>query len=119
MRETSTSSKRAGQVGLLTAAAVLACVTFARGDLTAAAPLKPYPMKKCVVDGKKLGKCGEPRVIAWQGQEVKLCGEKCVEKFEKDSAKYLKKINRAEAQAARLAKQRNDTPAQDQERIDW
>ena len=119
MRETSKSSKRAGQVGLLTAAAVLACVTLARGDPTAAAPLKPYPMKKCVVDGKKLGKCGEPRVIAWQGQEVKLCCEQCVPKFEKDRAKYLKKINRAEARAAWRAAQRSEAAARDQERIDW
>jgi hypothetical protein len=74
-------------------------------------------MKKCVVDGKKLGKCGEPRVIAWQGQEVKLCGEKCVPKFEKDSAKYLKKINRAEARAAWRAAQR-EAAARDQERLD-
>jgi len=119
MREASKSSKRAGQVGLLTAVAVLAGVTLARGDLTAAAALKPYPMKKCVVDGKKLGKCGAPRVIAWQGQEVKLCGEKCVPKFEQDSAKYLKKINRAEARAARLAAQGTDTAARDQAGFDW
>ena len=119
MRETSKSSKRAGLVGLLTAVVVLACVTLARGDPTAAAPLKPYPMKKCVVDSKKLSKCAEPRVIAWQGQEVKLCCEQCVPKFEKDRAKYLKKINRAEARAARLAAQRADTAARDQAGFDW
>jgi YHS domain-containing protein len=96
-------NKRAASAGLLTAVVALASVLSARGgDPGSCSAAKPYPMTTCVVDGKKLSKGESAYVTSSQGQEVKLCGEKCLPKFEKRSAKYLKKLDRAAARAARM-----------------
>lgn len=55
--------------------------------------LKPYPLATCVVSDEKLGEMGKPFVFEKDGQEIKLCCERCKAKFDKDPAKYLKKLN--------------------------
>jgi YHS domain-containing protein len=55
---------------------------------------KPYPLETCIVSGKKLGEMGKPFVFEYEGQEIKLCCEKCRKDFDKDSAKYLKKLEK-------------------------
>ena len=65
------------------------------GVLTACAEAKgkAYPLKTCIVSDEKLGgDMGEPYVFVHQGQEVKLCCKSCLKDFNKDSAKYLKKL---------------------------
>jgi hypothetical protein len=57
---------------------------------------KPYPLKTCVVSDEKLGDMGDPYVFTQDGQEVKLCCKSCLKDFKKDSAKYMKKIAKAE-----------------------
>jgi hypothetical protein len=59
-------------------------------------PVKPYPLKTCVVTDEDLGDMGEPVVITHEGREVKFCCGGCVKKFKKDPAPYLKKIEEAE-----------------------
>jgi YHS domain-containing protein len=49
------------------------------------------------VSGEKLGEMGKPMVFVYQGQEVKLCCSGCKKDFDKDPAKYLKKIQDAAA----------------------
>lgn len=61
--------------------------------------LKPYPLATCVVSDEKLGEMGEPYVHAYKDREVKLCCEGCVKDFNKEPAKYLKKLEAAEKQA--------------------
>jgi len=39
---------------------------------------------------------GKPYVFVYQGQEVKLCCPGCKKDFDKDQAKYLKKIRAAD-----------------------
>ena len=56
-----------------------------------------YPLTTCVVSGDKLGEMGKPYVFVYQGQEVKLCCSGCKKDFDKDPAKYLKKIQDAAA----------------------
>ncbi|MBI5384075.1 MAG: hypothetical protein HZA90_05250 [Verrucomicrobia bacterium] len=100
MKKTSELTPRAGRLGLLLAATMLASALTASADQPASKTSKPYPLKKCVVDGKKLGKSDKPYAVSHQGQEVQLCCPKCLPKFEQHSAKYLAKISRAQQMAA-------------------
>jgi hypothetical protein len=54
-----------------------------------------YPLSVCVVSGEELGSMGEPVVIQHEGREVRFCCKSCVEKFRKDPAKYLTKLDEA------------------------
>jgi YHS domain-containing protein len=70
--------------------------------LTAAvltAKLKPYTLKTCVVSGDKLDEMGEPFVYKYQGREIKFCCKNCLKDFNKEPAKYVKKIEKEEAKA--------------------
>ena len=61
---------------------------------------KPYPLKTCVVSGEKFGgDMGEPYVFTHEGREIKLCCKSCLKDFNKDTAKYIKKIEAAEKKA--------------------
>jgi len=74
---------------------VIASVAFATlaADEKAAAKAKPYPLKTCIVSDEKLGgDHGEPYVFVHEGQEIKLCCKPCLKDFNKEPAKYLKKI---------------------------
>ena len=57
---------------------------------------KPYPLKTCAVSGEKLGEMGDPYVFTHEGREIKLCCKSCLKDFKKDSAKYIKQIEKAE-----------------------
>lgn len=56
---------------------------------------KPYPLEKCLVSDEKLGEMGKPYVFTHEGQEIKLCCKSCLKDFNKDPAKYLKKLDAA------------------------
>ncbi len=60
---------------------------------------KPYTLKTCVVSGDELGGMGKPYVFVHEGREIKLCCKGCLKDFKKDAAKYVKKIEEAEAKA--------------------
>lgn len=65
-------------------------------DQKPAAKAKPYPLKTCVVSDEPLGgDHGEPYTFVHEGQEVKLCCKPCLKDFNKEPAKYLKKIEDA------------------------
>ena len=53
---------------------------------------KPYTLKTCVVSGEKLGEMGKPVVYVHEGREVKFCCKDCVDKFDGDPEKYVKKV---------------------------
>lgn len=55
---------------------------------------KPYPLKTCVVSGEEINDKGEmkPHAFTHRGQEVKLCCKSCLKDFNKEPAKYLKKM---------------------------
>ena len=69
------------------------------GDKAAEPKLKPYTLKNCIVSGEKLGEMGDPYVYEYKGREIKFCCKNCVKDFKKDPAKYVKKIEEAEAKA--------------------
>ena len=56
-----------------------------------------YPLTTCVVSDEKLGEMGDPFVFQHEGTEVRLCCKKCLDKFNKDPEKYMKKIEEAAA----------------------
>jgi YHS domain-containing protein len=60
---------------------------------------KPYPLKTCVVTDEKLGEMGDGYVFVYEGREIKFCCKGCLKDFKKDPAKYIKKIEQAEAKA--------------------
>ena len=65
--------------------------------IPSAANATPYPLDTCVVDGMQLGSMGAPYVFVYQGQEIKLCCANCQPDFLREPAKYMKKIQDAEA----------------------
>ncbi|HWH69648.1 MAG TPA: TRASH domain-containing protein [Candidatus Sulfotelmatobacter sp.] len=59
--------------------------------------LKPYTLKTCLVSGEKLGgSMGDPYVHKYQDREIKFCCKGCLKDFNKEPAKYLKKLDEAE-----------------------
>jgi YHS domain-containing protein len=84
--------------GMILAAALLAFAPSSRADGTnAVSSVKPDLLTTCPVSGDKLGAdMGKPYVFVYQGQEVKLCCPMCKADFDKDPAKYLKKIRAAD-----------------------
>ena len=53
---------------------------------------KTVAAQLCPVSGEKLGGMGDPYVLKYEGQEVKLCCENCKADFLKDPKKYLSKM---------------------------
>jgi YHS domain-containing protein len=76
--------------------AVLALVPPGLGETQAGAKTakaKPYPLKTCLVSGEKLdGGMGKPYVFVYQGQEFKFCCPVCKREFDKNPAKFVKKL---------------------------
>jgi hypothetical protein len=89
---------------LKTVAALVLAVSFAAGPLSVFGAeqkpkAKPYPLKTCVVSDEKLGEMGDPYTFTYQGREVKLCCKSCLKDFNKNPAKFVKKMDEAEAKA--------------------
>lgn len=63
------------------------------GAQTSVGGVKSYPRKVCIVTDNDLGSMGDEQRIVYQGQELKFCCAPCVEKFHKNPAKYLAKLN--------------------------
>ncbi|MDP3849386.1 MAG: hypothetical protein Q8Q59_02700 [Luteolibacter sp.] len=62
------------------------------GEVSKKEDVKPYPLDTCIVSDEKLGEMGKPVVFVHQGREIKLCCKDCRKDFDKDPAKYLKKL---------------------------
>ena len=73
--------------------------------------LKPYLLKICAVSDEKLdGSMGKPFVYKYKDREIKFCCKDCQKDFDKDPAKYIKKIEAAEKKAKDA---KPDSPAHD------
>jgi YHS domain-containing protein len=75
-------------------AATTTPVAFAEGAVQTKEETKAkrYAPTTCIVSGDKLGEMGKPVVFEYKGQEIKLCCKDCRKDFDKDPAKYLKKL---------------------------
>ena len=56
--------------------------------------IKPYPLKTCIVADDKLDK--DAVSFEYKGREYKLCCEGCRKDFDKEPAKFVKKLENAE-----------------------
>ncbi len=74
---------------------------------------KPYTLDTCIVTGEKLGTMGDVVTVTREGREIKFCCRGCIKDFDKDSAKFIKKIEEAEKAkaAAKTDKPATTTPA--------
>jgi YHS domain-containing protein len=63
------------------------------------AATKPYTLDTCIVTDEKLDADPDMKSYAFvhEGQEIKLCCKSCKKKFDKEPAKYLKKLADASA----------------------
>lgn len=75
---------------------VLLSFAFFAVSAHAEVPVKPYPLKVCIVTDNDLGSMGDEKVIVHEGQEIKFCCAPCEKKFLKNPAKYLKKLQPGE-----------------------
>jgi hypothetical protein len=82
-------------VGILVACFLAAPLTLVGAEKKEEKKSKPYPLNVCAVTGEKLGGHGEPFAFVHKGQEVKLCCKDCQGDFEKETAKYMAKIEAA------------------------
>lgn len=64
---------------------------------------KPYTLKTCPVSDEKLDADPDMKSHSFvhEGREIKLCCKSCLKDFNKDAAKYVKKIETAEKKAAK------------------
>lgn len=53
----------------------------------------PYPLSTCPITGKELGTMGDPVLKLYEGREIRFCCPRCPEKFEKDLAANLARID--------------------------
>jgi len=60
--------------------------------------VKPYPLDHCLVCGDKVGGTNSAVIVNYDGQEMKFCCKRCVQDFNKNPEKYLKKLKEAEKQ---------------------
>ena len=99
------TSSRSPKSFLLLLAVLAAAVSASASDAKTAPAAAAYPLKVCVVSGEELGGDMGDTVDYVYHQEgkpdrlVKLCCSKCVARFKKDPAKYLKKLDEAAAAA--------------------
>lgn len=62
-----------------------------------------YPLQSCIVSGEDFGHEGEPVEMLFMNRLVRLCCERCQEKFLKSPGQYMAKIDAAYADAQRAA----------------
>jgi nitrous oxide reductase accessory protein NosL len=84
-------------LGIILVATCAAIPLAARADNSTNAPVKPYPLKTCLVCGMELGMMGQPYVFTNANQEIKLCSKSEKADFDKAPNKYMKKLADAEA----------------------
>ncbi len=90
--------KKLTLIAIILAGALVAPILSKAADDKTDKP-KPYTLDTCVVSGDKLGEMGKPYVFIYEGREIKMCCKGCLKDFNKDPAKYIKKIEEAEAKA--------------------
>lgn len=81
----------------IVAVALAGTILHAEDAPKPAADAKAYPLDTCVVSGEKLGTMGKPYRYLHEGKEVQFCCKSCLPKFQKEPAKYTKKLDEAAA----------------------
>lgn len=79
------------------AATIVGISLASHADESTNAPVKPYPLKTCLVCGMEFDSISKPYVFVYKGQEIKLCDKDEKADFDKTPKKFLKKLADAEA----------------------
>lgn len=102
---------------VMTSVALLALATVTATAADKKDEKKPAPipdkMTTCPVSGDKLGEMGKPYVFEYKGREVKLCCPDCKKDFEKEPAKYMKKIEAADKASNKASDKAAKDPKKD------
>ncbi len=64
----------------------------AAGKPAVKGPVKPYPLKVCLVTDNDLDSMGDEVSIVYEGQVIKFCCKPCEKKFLRNPEKYLAKL---------------------------
>lgn len=84
-------------LALILAAFLTSCASSGGGAGSAASSTltgaQPYPLKVCLVTDNDLDSMGDQQVHTYQGRQLKFCCDPCWQKFQKNPAKYLAKLN--------------------------
>jgi len=79
---------------LVLALAAFTGFTLAHAEDAKAAKPKPYPLDFCLISDEKFEGSGmTPYEMTVDGQAIKLCCKSCLKDFNKDTKKYLKKLD--------------------------
>ena len=84
-------------VSILSASILAGPFVALAGDQAVDTKVKPYILKTCIVSGDKLGEMGDPFVFKYENREIQFCCKGCLKDFKKEPAKFIKKIEEAEA----------------------
>ena len=101
------TTKKSSFLSALTAASLLLLSsTFAADQPVSDSAKAAYPLTTCLVSGDKLSEMGTPIDYIYKqpgkpDRLVRFCCKDCIEEFEKEPAKYLKKIDDAAAAKAK------------------
>ncbi len=85
--------------------AALFISVIAKADNGTNAPVKAYPLNKCIMCGMLVKGRTDAYSFVYKGQEIKLCDKSEKEEFDKNPEKYLKKIAK---EAAKQKQNSND-----------
>ena len=80
------------KLGVVYAATVLLTVLTGCSGGKPSAVARPYPLDTCLVCDMKLSQMSKLVVFVYEGQEIKVCDPSEKADFEKDPAKYMKKL---------------------------
>jgi YHS domain-containing protein len=78
-----------------TASGTSTAATAAAKEAQAVKQAEAYPLDYCIVTGERLGSMGAPVIKVYDGREVSFCCNACPKTFEKDKAKWVKKLDAA------------------------
>ena len=67
---------------------------------------RPYPLEICIVSDEQLDEHGamKPFAFPYRGQEFKICCKSCKPEFDKEPAKFVTKLAKAEKEKAEKEK---------------
>src|SRR6266513_4048075 len=82
---------------ILTVSALGAPLLGVAAEQKKEAKTKLYTLLTCPVSAEKLGEMGKPYVFTNDNRQIKLCCKNCLKDFKKDTSKYTKKLEEAEA----------------------
>ena len=82
---------------VLPALLILAGLVAPAAEVVPEAKPIPYPLKTCIVSGEDLSAMGQPLTVVRVGREISVCCKGCIKTFDKEPAKFLKKLPNAPA----------------------